>query len=50
MSEETITISKKEYDNLQIDSNWLAALEQMGVDNWCGYEEAKYLMEEWNNE
>jgi len=34
---ETITISKKEYDQLIKDSEFLEALRQAGVDNWDGY-------------
>ena len=48
--EEMITISKKEYDQLQKDSNFLAALEAAGVDNWCGYGEAYNILEEWKKE
>ena len=38
--EETITITKKEYDKLVDDSNFLSALKGAGVDNWEGYDEA----------
>lgn len=31
--EETITITKKEYDRLIKDSEWLSCLEAAGVDN-----------------
>ena len=34
---ETITISKKEYDQLVKDSEFLEALRAAGVDNWEGY-------------
>lgn len=50
MSEETVTISKSEYDDLLEKSDWLNALECAGVDNWCGYEEAQKLLREWNGE
>lgn len=39
--EETVTISKKEYDDLLADSKFLSLLEMFGVDNWEGYDEAK---------
>ena len=32
-----VTIPKKEYDGLLHDSKKLHALENMGVDNWDGY-------------
>jgi len=38
--EETVTISKKEYDKLLNDSRILRALEGAGVDNWEGYDDA----------
>lgn len=38
--EETVTISKKEYDELVNSSMWMSALEAAGVDNWGGYSEA----------
>lgn len=37
---ETITISKEFYDELITDQEFLNALEEFGVDNWEGYEEA----------
>jgi len=40
MNEETVTISKSEYDRLVRDSIFLGCLEQCGVDNWDGYYEA----------
>ena len=33
---ETVTITKKEYDSLKEDSDWLRHLENAGVDNWEG--------------
>lgn len=36
-NEETVTITKKEYDRLVEDSKWLSYLEAAGVDNWEGY-------------
>lgn len=35
-----VTITKKEYDQLLKDSDWLACLEAAGVDNWEGIDEA----------
>jgi hypothetical protein len=40
MSEETVTITKKEYDRLLADSRFLECLEAGGVDNWDWYSEA----------
>lgn len=37
-TEETITISKREYDRLIEQVEWLECLEAAGVDNWSGYE------------
>jgi len=36
-NEETVTISKREYDSLLRDLDKLSCLEARGVDNWCGY-------------
>ena len=41
-----ITITKKEYDELLERSNWLAALEAAGVDNWQGYDMAVDMFEQ----
>lgn len=38
--EEMVTISKSEYESLKEDSEKLNALECLGVDNWCGYDDA----------
>ena len=43
---ETITISKKEYDSLVEDAKFMRALEAAGVDNWEGYGIAQDMMEE----
>ena len=43
---EMITITQAEYDGLFNDSVFLGCLEDAGVDNWCGYEDAKDMMEE----
>lgn len=34
---DTVTISRKEYDALVKDSRWLGSLEAAGVDNWEGF-------------
>lgn len=39
-NEEMVTISKKEYDRLVEDSEFLSFLDGHGVDNWEGYDEA----------
>lgn len=44
--EETVTITKKEYDDLLKDSEWLSCLEAAGVDNWQGYEDAIQMLKE----
>lgn len=38
--DDTVTISKKEYEQLLKDRRFLACLKSAGVDNWCGYEDA----------
>lgn len=43
---ETVTISKKEYESLIEDSEWLRCLEGAGVDNWDGYDYARDLQRE----
>ena len=37
---ETVTISKKEYESLLDDMKWRLALESGGVDNWEWYSES----------
>ena len=44
--EETITISKKEYEELLKDSQFLDCLQGAGVDNWQGYDDAVQMMKE----
>ena len=46
MNEETVTISKKEYESLKEDSRWLQCIENAGVDNWPGIEFAYDLKRE----
>lgn len=43
-----VTISLHEYEELLEDSYFLNALNQVGVDNWDGYEEANKLYEDMN--
>ena len=44
--EKTITISKKEYEELLKDSQFLDCLRGAGVDNWDGYDHAMEMMKE----
>jgi hypothetical protein len=44
--EETVTISKEEYDELVADSKFLLALRGAGVDNWEGYSLAQETLKE----
>jgi len=44
--EETVTISKKEYEALLDRDQFLSALERAGVDNWEGYGYAQDLLDE----
>lgn len=46
MSEEMVTITKKEYDDLLKREAWLLCLEAAGVDNWQGYDYAQEMLEE----
>lgn len=45
-----ITITQKEYDELQDESAMLAALDAAGVDNWSGYDDALNLLAEWEEQ
>lgn len=47
---DTVTISKKRYEELLKDEATLAALDEMGVDNWCGYDEAMRILKEDDND
>ena len=40
---DTITILQSEYDALVEDSNFLGALQTLGVDNWEGWDTACQL-------
>ena len=44
--EETITISREEYEQLSACRDKLYALETAGVDNWEGYSYAMEILEE----
>lgn len=46
MSEEMVTITRKEYDSLIEDSEFLEALRAAGVDNWEGYDFAIEILDE----
>jgi len=48
--QETVTITKAEYNILLEDSNFLSALRAAGVDNWSGYGEAFDILKEWDEE
>ena len=43
---ETVTITKAKYDRLVKNDLWLGYLEDAGVDNWQGFEEAVKLARE----
>lgn len=45
VTEETVTISKEEYEGLMEDVAFLRCLEAAGVDNWEGYGFAWDMME-----
>lgn len=44
--EETVTITKSEYESLLEDREWLRCLENAGVDNWGGCSYARELQKE----
>ena len=46
MGEDTVTISKSEYKHLMDAADKLLALEEMGVDNWEGYQDAMEALRE----
>ena len=49
-TEEMVTITKKEYDELIQDSIFLQCLEGAGVDNWSGYSYAQEMMAEYDED
>lgn len=48
-TEETVTITKAEYESLKEDRRWLTCLENAGVDNWEGYDYAREILETWED-
>ena len=46
---ETVTITKEEYEDLLENRGFLVALCNAGVDNWSGYDYAISLLEAWRN-
>ncbi len=50
MNEETVTISKKEYESLKKNARWLQCLKRAGVDNWQGIDYAYDLKREMEQE
>lgn len=46
MKEDTVTIPRSELDALRRSADWLAALEEAGVDNWEGISFAYELYRE----
>ena len=47
--EEMVKISKEEYKHLLEDSDTLSALEEAGVDNWEGYDDAMDILRDIRN-
>jgi phage pi2 protein 07 len=43
MPEEMVTVTKTEYERLLARDFWLGCLEEAGVDNWQGIDEAKRI-------
>lgn len=50
MENDTVTIPRKMYEELIESQRWLVALESAGVDNWDGYDFAREILEEWDND
>jgi hypothetical protein len=46
MSDDVVTISRREYEQLLKDSDWLSCLEAAGVDNWEGFDNAREMWAE----
>jgi hypothetical protein len=46
MSEEMVTISKKEYEQLQHESLLLDCLRGVGVDSWSGWDWACEMLQQ----
>jgi len=47
--EKMVKISKEEYKHLLEDSDTLSALEEAGVDNWEGYDDAMDILRDIRN-
>lgn len=43
MRDESVSITKAEYDRLKDYSKWLGCLEAAGVDDWEGYDMANQI-------
>lgn len=50
MEEETVTISRKEYESLKDDELWVIALQTAGVDSWSGIGYAYEILDEMKSE
>lgn len=50
MSVETVTIPKKEYEDLLDSQLELNCIHSAGVDNWCGYSDAMEMKEQQQEE
>lgn len=46
----TVTITASEYKKLIEDQLWLQCLEEAGVDNWQGFDEARNIWREYQEE
>jgi len=46
---ETVTITKKEYEDFLEERTFLFALKSAGVDNWSGYDYAVELFSSWES-
>lgn len=46
VTNETVTLTKREYEELLDAAEFLACLEAAGVDNWVGYSIAYEMYEE----
>lgn len=49
MEEDTVTITKEEYEELLANTRWLYCLEAAGVDNWDGYDVAQDIRDQEDN-
>lgn len=46
LNNKTVTIPQEEYEELLNNDLWVRALEEAGVDNWEGYDEAREIYRE----